>query len=97
MLLQGLLLFSDVVVDFFWEEWQLLDIVQKNFYRDVMLENYSNLMLLGKDSFFKYFILNLLIVCFFFIVIIYGYFNILNDFGFGFVQVIGFIFFMNRQ
>lgn len=51
VLLQGSLSFKDVAVVFTWDEWQLLDSSQKNLYQNVMLENYSNLVSVGKQHF----------------------------------------------
>ncbi|XDB57960.1 hypothetical protein AB1E18_011379 [Capra hircus] len=39
--------FEDVTVSFTWEEWKLLDSSQKKLYREVMWENYTNVMLVG--------------------------------------------------
>uniref|UniRef100_A0A8C0WMQ2 KRAB domain-containing protein n=1 Tax=Castor canadensis TaxID=51338 RepID=A0A8C0WMQ2_CASCN len=51
LLFQGSVAFRDVSIDFYQEEWKCLDSGQMNLYKEMMLENFSNLASVSKDNY----------------------------------------------
>lgn len=51
VLLQVSVSLEDVTVDFSREEWQQLNSTQRRLYQEVMLENYSHLLSVGKHNY----------------------------------------------